>query len=167
TVKGSTALERGAAVIHDALAKLGITVDVVGLDVGGLVQRFMSGNYDAVYFSVYETDTDPALNLDFWLSSGSAHLWDIGEKTPATPWEAQVDDLMARQIAAPDLAVRQSLFDQVQKIFSEHLPVLRFVAPRIYAAMSTRVVRATPALQRPQLLWNPEALATAGAGATR
>jgi peptide/nickel transport system substrate-binding protein len=167
TVKGNTALERGASVIHDALAKLGVTVDVVGLDVGGLVQRFTSNNYDAVYFSVMDTDTDPALQLDFWLSSGSAHLWNFGEKTPATPWEAQIDDLMQRQVAAPDLAIRQSLFNQVQKIFAEHLPVLRFVAPRIYVAMSTRVARATPALQRPQLLWNPEVLATTGAGAAR
>ncbi len=167
TFKSNTALDRGAAAIRDALAKVGITVDVVGLDVGGLVQRFTSNDYDAVYFSVYETDTDPALNPDFWFSSGSAHLWDIGEKTPATPWEAQVDDLMARQIAAPDLAVRQALFDQVQKIFAEHLPVLRFVAPRIYVAMSTRVARATPAIQSPHLLWNPEMLAASGAGTTR
>ncbi|MDE3156136.1 MAG: ABC transporter substrate-binding protein [Acidobacteriota bacterium] len=167
TFKGNTALERGAEVIRDALAKVGVTVNVVGLDVGGLVQRFTSNDYDAVYFSVYETDTDPALNPDFWFSSGSAHLWNIGEKTPATPWEAQIDELMARQIAAPDLAIRQTLFDQVQRIFDEHLPVLRFVAPRIYVAMSTRVVRATPSVQSPYLLWNPEVLAVTGAGPAR
>ena len=167
TAKGSTALERGASVIRDALAKVGVTVDVVGLDVGALVQRFTTNAYDAVYFSVYSTDTDPALQLDFWLSSGSAHLWNFGEQTPATPWEAQIDDLMRRQVAAPRLADRRALFDQVQKIFAEHLPVLQFVAPRIYVAMSTRVTNATPALQRPQLLWNPEVLAVRGSSGTR
>jgi peptide/nickel transport system substrate-binding protein len=154
-------------VVHDDLAALGITVDVVGLDVGALVQRFLANNYDAVYFGVYETDTDPALQLDFWLSSGSAHLWNFGEKTPATRWEAQVDELMRRQVAEPDQAARKKLFDEVQRIFAEHLPVLRFVAPRIYVAMSARVSHATPALQRPQVLWNPEVLAVSNPGTTR
>ena len=73
--KGKTALERGAAVIRDELKKVGLVVDVVALDPGAVIQRFTSGErYDAVYFSILSTDTDPAVNLDFWFSSGSAHV---------------------------------------------------------------------------------------------
>ena len=59
-------------------------------------------SYEAVYFSALATDTDPALNPDFWFSFGSAHLWNMSEKTPATDWERRIDELMAKQIATPD-----------------------------------------------------------------
>src|SRR5207244_4123230 len=82
--KGNSALERGAAVIRQSLEPLGIDVDVVALEVGALVARFMRGDYDAAYFRLLTTDTDPALNLDFWLSSGSAHVWNPAHFAPAT-----------------------------------------------------------------------------------
>ena len=78
TQKGRPTLERGAAVIRDELKKIGVTVDVVALDGGAVIERFLSGKYEAVYFSPTRTDTDPAINPDFWFSSGSAHLWNIG-----------------------------------------------------------------------------------------
>jgi peptide/nickel transport system substrate-binding protein len=114
-----------------------------------------------VYFSVLATDTDPALNPDFWFSSGSAHLWNIGQKSPATPWERRIDELMARQIASADEGERKRLFDEVQQVFAEHAPVLYFAAPRIYVAYSSRVLNAMPAVSRPQLLWAADTLAVA------
>jgi peptide/nickel transport system substrate-binding protein len=148
-------------VIREALQPLGVTVDVVALEVGTLVQRFVSGDFEAVYFSAIATDTDPALNPDFWFSAGSAHLWNIGQKQPATTWERRIDELMARQIATPDDGERKRLFDEIQQIFSEHVPVLYFAAPRIYVAYSSRVLNVTPALTRPQLLWAADRLAVA------
>jgi ABC-type transport system substrate-binding protein len=67
---------------------------------------------------------------------------------------------MRRQIASPDEAERKRLFDEVQTIFAEHLPMIQFVAPRIYVAASTRVTNLRPtALTRPQLLWSPDTIA--------
>ncbi len=166
TQKGKTALERGAAVIRDDLKAIGLTVDVVGLEPSGLIQRILSGPYDAMYYRVNTTDTDPAINPDFWFSSGSAHFWDMGQKSPATDWERRIDELMARQAASPDMGDRKQLFDQVQQIFAEHLPVVYFVAPRVYVATSARVINVTPALTVPQLLWAPDTIAVTGAPRT-
>jgi ABC-type transport system substrate-binding protein len=66
---------------------------------------------------------------------------------------------MTRQIASPDLAERKRLYDEVQRIFAEHSPILYFVAPRIYVAHSVRVTNVTPAEAPPQLLWRPETVA--------
>lgn len=160
TQKGKTQLERGASVVRDDLKQIGIIVDVVALDFKSLVERFLSGaNYDAVYFSVGRTDTDPAINPDFWFSSGSAHFWNIGQKTPATAWEKEIDELMSKQITSTDEGRRKELFDQVQKIFAAHEPAVYFAAPRVFVATSSRVSNATPALLRPQLLWAPDTLA--------
>jgi peptide/nickel transport system substrate-binding protein len=169
TQKGRTALERGSSVIRDELKKIGVTVDVVSLDAGALISRFLSGaNYDAVYFTVLATDTDPAINPDFWFSSGTARVWNFAQKTPATDWERQIDALMTRQMAASDDAERKRLFDEVQTIFARHLPTIQFAAPRLYAAASARVTNLRPALIRPQLLWAPESVAvTVAARATQ
>ena len=157
--KGNTSLERGAAVIRDELKKIGVTVDVVLLEGNAVIQHIMR-RYDAVYFRVNATDSDPAIQPDFGSASGAAHAWNVEQKTPATGWERTIDDLMRRQMASPDEAERKRLFDQVQMIFAEHLPMIEFVAPRIYVAASARVANLTPtAFMRPQLLWSPDTIA--------
>ena len=102
TQKGNGTLERGAAEIRDGLKKIGLTVDVVALDGNAVINSFASGKYDAVYFRMTSTDTDPAINADFWLSSGSSHIWNPEQKTPATDWEREIDRLMRRQMATFD-----------------------------------------------------------------
>jgi peptide/nickel transport system substrate-binding protein len=160
TAKGQTALERGVAVIRDELAKVGLTVDTVLLDGNALVGQFVSGKpYDAIYFSLIPSDTDPALNLDYWLSSGGSHFWNAGQEAPATAWERQIDQLMTRQAASLDAAERRTLFAEAQRIFAEHEPMLYFAAPRIYVATSARVINVEPMLRRPQALWSPDTLA--------
>ncbi len=158
TQKGNTALERGAAFIAEELKKVGLAVQVAPLEVGALIDRIERGNYEAVYFRFLATDLDPALNIELWVSSGASHLWNPGQRSPATEWEREIDRLMARQVASLDQAERKALFDQVQGIVARELPMIQFAAPRIYIATSPRVVNATPALLRPAILWNADTL---------
>ncbi len=158
TSKGTSALDRGAAFIAQELKKVGLDVTVAALDGGAAIDRIERGDYDAVYFRFLTTDLDPALNIELWVSSGSAHVWNPGQAKPATDWEREVDQLMTRQVTALDQAERKAVFDRVQKIVAEQLPMIQFAAPRIYLATSARVVNATPALLRPSILWNPDTI---------
>ena len=159
TQKGNTALERGAAVIRDELRTIGLAVDVVPLDVGAVVDRLEKGDFEALYFRFLTSDVDPALSMDFWRSSGNAHVWNRGQPQPATEWERRVDELMARQASTIDLAERKRLFGEVQRIFADQLPILYFAAPRVYVVTNARVLNATPALLRPMVLWSADTLA--------
>ena len=158
TQKGITWYERGTAVIRDAAAKVGVAFDVAPMEVSAMVQRLQACDYDAIYMRVLWTDIDPAGNLDFWLSSGEGHQWNIASKTPATPWEAKIDELMTQQAATVDMQQRRVLFNEVQKVMGENVPVLYFAAPRLYAAHSARVQGAVPSVTRPHLLWNVDML---------
>jgi len=158
TQKGNTALEKGAAFIRDELKKVGLAVDVVPLEVGALVDRMTKGDYDALYFRFLTTDTDPAMNLDFWLSSGGAHVWNMEQAVPATPWEKQIDTLMGAMAGERNPSRRRLLFLEAQKLLSQNLPVVYFAVPRVYVATSTRVAGATPAPVRPPILWNADAI---------
>lgn len=162
TQKGHTIRERTATMIQEHLRQVGIAVDIVGLDPGGIMQRWQSGDYDSIYFGVQASSTDPAIGAaDFWLSGGPFHFWNPNQQTPATEWEARIDELMRRQAAAPTLSERQQLFAEVQKIFGEQLPAIYLVAPRVTLAVSGRVANPQPALQIPQLLWSAETLRAA------
>jgi peptide/nickel transport system substrate-binding protein len=145
-------------VIRDAAAKVGIAFDLVPLEVGAVVQRLQACDYDAVYMRVLLTDLDPAGNNDFWVSYGEGHPWNIASKTPATEWEARIDQLMAQQASTLDMEQRRTLFAEVQKVMAEGSPVLYFAAPRLYAAHSTRVRGVVPSVMRPHLLWNVDML---------
>ena len=96
------------------------------------------------------------------LSSGSAHFWNLGQKVPATAWEKEIDDLMKAMTAELDPAERRRLFNLIQGIFAENLPVIYFVAPRFHYAVSNRVGNLEPAINRPQLLWNVEKITVQG-----
>lgn len=166
TFKGGS-VERGAQVLKESWERIGVAVDVVPLETGALYDRLQSGSFEAIFFNYVTSDPDPAMTRDFWMSNGSAHIWNIGQATPATPWEREMDDLVTRQAAALDPAERVRLFREVQRVFSEHLPAMYFAAPRLFVAVSPRVRNETPAVGRPQLLWSADTLAAAEAPAAR
>lgn len=167
TYRGNSSLERGAAILRDALREVGVAVDVVALEQGALVQRMLGGQFEAIFFFFSATNLDPSMNLDFWLSSGSAHIWNMGQPKPATEWEKEIDDLMLQVTSQPDPAERRRLFEQVQKIFAENLPAIYFVAPRLHMGVSERVGGLQPAILRPQLLWNVDRITVGPDGTTR
>jgi peptide/nickel transport system substrate-binding protein len=161
TQSGHTLRERTAEMVQEQLRAVGLAVDVVGLDPGGIVDRFARADYDAIYFGVQVTHLDPAMQPAFWLSSGDFHFWNPGQPAPATDWERRIDDLMAAHARTFDHAERQRLFAEVQRIFAAHQPALYFVAPRVTIAVSSRVANEQPAPQIPQLLWSADTLAVA------
>ena len=136
-------------------------MDVVTLDATAVIEQIMSGKYEALYFSAYMSDTDPASSPDFWLSAGSTHLWNIGQKTPATEWEGRIDELMT----APDAVDRRGGAEAAVRRRPEDLrrppagDLLR--GPAHVRRRVPRVINVTPAVQRPQLLWSPDTVAVA------
>ncbi|OFW17276.1 MAG: hypothetical protein A3H29_00475 [Acidobacteria bacterium RIFCSPLOWO2_02_FULL_67_21] len=158
TQRGIGSYERGTAVLQDELWRIGIAIDIVPLEVGALIQRLLACDYDAIYYRPVATDHDPAGNLDFWLSAGSAHFWNLEQRAPTTDWERRIDTLMLEQAATLDPARRRQQFDAVQRIVAENLPALYFAAPRLYYAHSTRVRGVVASVQRPPVLWNADML---------
>jgi peptide/nickel transport system substrate-binding protein len=158
TQKGNSARERGAQFLQEELRGVGLGVDVVTLEQPALVERLTTGDYEAIYMGAQASDTDPVGNLDFWKSSGAFHVWNPGQARPGTAWEARIDDLMARQMAAQDLGERKRLFAEAQRVFAEELPALHFVAPVVHVAHSVRVANARPALLQPAILWYAEGI---------
>jgi peptide/nickel transport system substrate-binding protein len=162
TQQGLSYYERGTTVLRDYAAAVGIALDIVPLEFSAMVARLLACDYDAIYMRPLATDLDPAGNLDYWLSSGAAHLWNMQQESPATEWEKHIDTLMREQATTLDLARRQEIFAEVQKVLAENVPVLYFASPRLYYAHSRRVRGVVPSIMRPPVLWNADSFSVAG-----
>ncbi len=148
-----------AQLIQDDLKQIGMRVTLVPLEFRSLldlVQR--THRYEACVLSLASADADPNPDMPVWLSSGGSHLWNPGQKTPATPWEAEIDRLMRRQIVTRDYTERKRLFDRVQEIAVEYQPLVALVSPNLLVGAKKNLGNFRPATLESYTLWNVEQL---------
>jgi peptide/nickel transport system substrate-binding protein len=144
-----------ATIIQQDLKELGISAQVVPLEFRSVVDRiFQSHDYDAAVLGLGGGDVDPNSQMNVWLSSGNDHVWDIGEKHPATSWEAEIDQLMQKQLSTLNPQARKLLYDRVQEIIAENLPVISLVSPNVLVGAKDELANFKPAALDPHTLWN-------------
>ncbi|HLZ43955.1 MAG TPA: ABC transporter substrate-binding protein [Candidatus Sulfotelmatobacter sp.] len=159
TNSGNKYRERMATMIQDDLQKIGIHVNVVTLDFPSLIERVtQSFDYEAILLGLTNVGLDPNEQMNVWLSSSENHQWNPQEKTPETPWEAEIDRLMLAQASSADPKKRKASFDRVQEIALEQAPFIYLVNRNALSAVSTRVQGANPVILVPQTYWNVERL---------
>jgi peptide/nickel transport system substrate-binding protein len=148
-----------ATIIQDDLSQLGMKVQVVPLEFRAMVDRLQNTyNYEAAVMGLVSGDADPTSEMNVWLSSGETHLWHPNQEKPATPWESEMDHLMQQQLVTLDYAKRKHLYDRVQEIVAENLPIICVVSPNILVGAGNRVGNFHPAILVPYALWNIEQL---------
>ena len=148
-----------ATIIQDDLSQLGMRVQVVSLDFHAMVDRLLnSSNYEAAVMGIASGDTDPTAEMNVWASSGGTHLWHLNEAKPATPWEAQIDQLMNEQMVTMNYKKRKQLYDHVQQIIEQNVPVIFTASPHILTGAKDRIGNFRPSILDPYVLWNVEEL---------
>jgi peptide/nickel transport system substrate-binding protein len=148
-----------AQLIQDDLKQIGIQVTITTLEFRSLldlVQR--THQFEACILSLANPDADPNPDMGLWLSSGGTHFWNPGQKTPGTPWEAEIDRLMRRQLVTREYKERKRLFDRVQEIVVEYEPLVALVSPNLLVGARKNLANFRPALLEPTTLWNIEQL---------
>ena len=154
-----------ATLLQDDLSHLGMQVHVVPLEFRAVIDRvFQSFDYDAAIMGLGGGDADPNPEMNVWMSNGTSHLWNLGEKQPATGWEREIDQLMQQQMVTLDYAKRKKMYDRVQQIISDNLPFIFLATPNILAGADARVGNFKPALLDPYTLWNADELYIRSAG---
>jgi len=148
-----------ATVIQEDLRALGIRVTVVPLEFRAVVDRVVrSHDYDAAILGLGGGDVDPNPEMNVWLSSGNNHLWHPAQSAPATPWEAEIDQLMREQLVTRDYGQRKALYDRVQAIVASELPVICLVSPNILVGADARLGNFRPSILPSHTLWNADEL---------
>jgi len=159
TNSGNKVRERMAVLIQDDLQKIGIHVNVVTLDFPSLIERMtQTFDYEAILLGLTNVDLDPDGEMNVWLSSSENHQWNPQQKSPETPWEAEIDRLMRLQASSSDARKRKEAFDQVQQIVVDQKPFIFLINKNALSAVSPSVHGAAPVILWPQTFWNAESL---------
>ena len=148
-----------ATIIQDDLREIGMQAQVVPLENRALLDRVLkSHDYDAAVMALAGGDADPNGEMNVWASSGPTHLWRVGAPAPIGPWEKEIDDLMERQLVTLDGAARKRLYDRVQQLVAENLPMIPIVSPNVLVGAKAGLGNFRPAILDPQVLWNVDEL---------
>ena len=159
TNSGNKPRARIASLLQQDLAKIGIRLNIVPLDFPSLIERISrTFNYEACLLGQVNLDSDPNGQMNVWLSSATNHQWNPSQKTPETPWEAEIDRLMRVQSSSLTFELRRSSFNRVQEIASEQVPFIYLVTKNSLVSVSSHLRGVTVSPLRPQLYWNVEQL---------
>ena len=148
-----------ATIIQDDLREIGMQAQVVPLENRALLDRVVkTHDYDAALMAIASGDADPNSEMTVLVSSGPTHLWRPGASAPMGPWEKEIDDLMQRQLVTLDGAARKRLYDRVQELMVENLPMIPLVSPNVLVGAKSDLGNYRPAILDPQVLWNVDEL---------
>lgn len=147
-----------ATVIQDDLKMLGMDVAIVSLEFRAMLDRvFQSHEYEAAVMTLASGDTDPNSDMNVWAANGSTHLWRL-KGAPTESWEIEIDRLMRQQMLTTDPAARKRLYDRVQYLVAENLPLICVLSPHVVVGATTRLGNFKPSVLRPYALWNADQL---------
>jgi peptide/nickel transport system substrate-binding protein len=144
TNAGNALRERMCSILRDDFEKLGIKINYRPLTFTALVERLnVNFDWDAVLIGFTGT-IEPNNGANFLRSSGNLHLWNPAQKTPATPWEAEIDRLLDAGSAELDVEKRRVIYWRIQEILHDELPFIETVRQRVATAYRNTLLNFHP-----------------------
>ncbi len=117
---------------------LGISVRLSAIDFGTMIARTsQTFNYEAGIMG-FTGGGDPSGGKAIYRSDGRLHLWHPGQKSPATEWEARIDEIMDLSERTFEREKRKALIDELQEIFAVERPLIFLVTPNTYLGIKNR-----------------------------
>jgi peptide/nickel transport system substrate-binding protein len=155
----STQRNQIATLVQADLKAIGIAASVVPVEGRSANDRVLNTHdYEAILMGLVSGDADPTPDMNILVSNAQTHLWRMGEKTPATPWEAELDQLMQKQLVTLNYQQRRKIYDRVQEILAQQLPMVYLASPNILVGAQENLGNFRPAIIEQYTFWNAEEL---------
>lgn len=155
TNAGNQVREKMCSILKEDWTKLGLKVHYRPLDFQTLVEK-LSTNFDWDAILIGFTGTiEPNNSANFLRSSGNLHFWHPNQAEPATPWEAEIDQLLDQGSRELDPQKRRQYYWRIQEILHEQLPIIMTVRDLRFVAYRDALQNFRPTvwgLYRPELL---------------
>jgi peptide/nickel transport system substrate-binding protein len=156
---GNPNLLQMATLIQEDLKGIGIEVALVPLESRTMLDRiFETHEYEAAVMALADGDADPNSEMNVWTLQGSTHVWNLTPKHTPLTWEEEIDRLMQQQMITLDYQRRKRLYDRVQELVRENLPVICLISPDILVGAKEGIGNFRPAILSSYTLWNVEEL---------
>ena len=128
TNSGNAVREEMCAIFKQDLANAGIELNYRPLEFTTLVEKLDSNfDWDCMLMGFGGGGIEPNNGANFLRSSGNLHVWNPNEPKPATPWEAEIDQLLEQGAAEMDLKKRPPYYWRIQQILHDELPIMETV----------------------------------------
>lgn len=148
-----------AALVQEDLKQVGIKASVNAMEFRSMASRILEAhNFDTALLGLGGGDIDPNPAMSMWLSTGANHLWRMVEAKPLSPWQAEIDGLLEKQMVTVDYRERKKLYDRVQEIAAEQLPIICLASPHILVGARANLGNFQPAVLEHYSLWNVDEL---------
>jgi peptide/nickel transport system substrate-binding protein len=159
TNAGTTRVQM-ASFVRDDLARVGIRVTVVPVDYNVMLNHMREDfAYDAILAGLgAAVPPDPGMCANFYRSSGLSHFWNIRQPAPATPQEAEMDQLFGRLLLPASLSARRALCRRLDEIIDDQCFVIWLPTMRVRLPARNRFGNLVPTILPQRLLWNIEAV---------
>lgn len=157
----SSNAQRGqmATLIQQDLKVIGITAHIVPLEAKSANDRVLnSHDYEAIVMGLVSGDADPTPDMNVLMSNAQTHLWHLNQKSPATPWEAELDQLMQKQLITLNPQQRKKIYDRVQEVLAQQMPVVYLASPNILVGTQEDLGNFHPAVIEQYTFWNADEL---------
>ncbi|MGO9264683.1 MAG: ABC transporter substrate-binding protein [Candidatus Binataceae bacterium] len=142
-------------ILKQDLEHLGITVNYRPLEFITLVNRIeTSFDWDCMLMG-FSAGIEPNDGANFLRSSGNLHIWNPSEPKPATPWEAEIDQLLDQGTRVMDPYARAPYYWRIQQILHDALPIIETVRQVRYVAYRNSLENYDPTvwgLYQPELI---------------
>lgn len=159
TNSGNLLRERMCSILLDDWTRLGLKVNYRPQTFQSLVERLsVTFDWDVVLMG-FTGSIEPNNGANLLRSSGNLHLWNPGQETPATPWEAEIDRLLDAGASSLDVEKRRAAYFEIQAILHRELPLIETVRQKVAVAYSDALENFRPTVWG---LYQPERIAIAG-----
>lgn len=154
--KENNVREKVGVLLKEDLRRIGLDVTLQLLDFSDLVTRTSDTfAYEACLLGVASgVPPHPAMGANSILSAGRLHEWNPGQKKPATPWEAKVDELYGSLKKTFDAGEQKKIYGEIQRIFCEQVVQIPTANQRLFVASSNKIGNVKPSILRPYLTHN-------------
>ena len=132
TNSGNSVRERVGDNISKSLEQIGLGVQYDKIYFGDLVSQLtQTYDWEAILIG-FTGSPDPHSGITLWHSGENLHLWYPNQPSPATDWEAEIDELYIMAGRELDRPKRIELYHRAQEIDAENVPL-------IYTTLSERL----------------------------
>ena len=142
--------------IKDDLAKVGIRCVPTPVDFNTLVVNLRENfEYDAFLLGLSSgVPPDPGMSQNVLRSSGLTHYWHIKQPSPETPAEAEIDRLIAENVATLDLPARQASARRIMELWNQEVFTVWLPTVNVKVPVRNRFGNAHPVVIPHRILWN-------------
>lgn len=113
-----------AGIIRTDLERIGMKVNFQQMEFNTLVRQInTSFDWDAIILGL-TGGVEPHFGKNVWNSAGQLHMWYPKQESPATEWEAHVDEIFNKAVQELDPDKRKAYYDEFQVIIATNLPLI-------------------------------------------